>query len=69
MRTPRSQNNDFDMIFTEVNFKSNDFVRSFSMKCQEALDGSTTFESKNKSQQQIEAFRARHKPPQRDDHL
>ena len=56
MRAPRSQNIDFDTIFTVVNFKSNGFVRSFSMRCQEALDGSTTFESKTRLQQQMPGF-------------
>ena len=52
MRAPISQNIDFDTIFAVVNFKSNGFVQSFSMRCQEALDGYTTFGSKKKLQQQ-----------------
>ena len=52
IRAPRSQNHDFDTIFTVVIFKSGRFVRSFSMRCQEALDGSTTSESIKELQQQ-----------------
>ena len=52
IRARRSQNHDFDLIFIVVIFKSASFVRSFSIRCQEALDGSTTSESKNELQQQ-----------------
>ena len=34
---PRDQNSDFCMIFTMVNFRSNDSVASFVLRCQEAL--------------------------------
>ena len=44
----KQKNHDFDTIFTRVNFKSGRFVRSFSMRCQEALDGMTTSGVKNR---------------------
>ena len=56
-RGPISQNNDFDTIITVVNFKSDGFVRSFSMRCQEAFDGYTTSGSENELQPQTSVLR------------
>ena len=45
------------MIFTVVIFKSGRFVRGFSMRCQEALDGMTTSGVKKEQEQQITGLR------------
>ena len=41
-RAPRDADNDFEMIFTIANFGSNDFVASFVVRLQEAIDGTST---------------------------
>ena len=52
-RAPRDQDNNFDTILTMVNFRSNNSVASFVLRCQEASHGSSTFKAKTKPQQQI----------------
>ena len=52
-RAPRDHKSNFNMVFTMMNFKSNDSIASFVLRCQEALHGTPTFEAERELQQQI----------------